>query len=115
MISISTITDRNYLFRTLTLIDSIHKTNIFILCQDTESLDFLKNYKIKNNNNLKLIYLDEIEDIEELKKNSTSRNHREFSVSLKPYLINTILLNHNIEILINLDSDTFFLTMKNFY
>ena len=104
----ATITDKNYLFKTLTLIQSL-KNNAFILCQDQESYDFLKQNFNQEKEKINLISLKEIKNINELKRKSLNRSHREFSVSLKPFLVDHILTNReDVQKLIFLDSDTFF-------
>lgn len=104
----ATITDKNYLFKTLTLIETL-KNNVFILCQDQESYDFLKQNFNQKKEIINLISLKEIKNINELKRKSLNRSHREFSVSLKPFLVDHILRNReDVQKLIFLDSDTFF-------
>lgn len=103
----ATITDKNYLFKTLTLAES-SKDNFSILCQDSESYDFLKNYSFQKNKYISYFKLHQIDRIEELKKKSINRTHREFSVSLKPFFVNHLLNSlQKINKIVFLDSDTF--------
>jgi len=103
----ATITDKNYLFKTLTLIESL-KENIFILCQDIESFNFLNNQKFSKKK-IFAVQLNELKKITKLKNKSFNRTHREFTCSLKPFFLNHIInLKKNIKKIIIVDSDVFF-------
>lgn len=104
-----TITDKNYLYKTLTLINSLD-SQVHILCQDEESYNYLKNFNLsKTCTDIYILKLNDIKNIDKLKIKSSNRTHREFSVSLKPFLINHIFETiKEINKIIFLDSDTFF-------
>ena len=54
---------------------------------------FLKQNFNQEKEKINLISLKEIKNINELKEKSLNRSHREFSVSLKPFLVDHILTN----------------------
>lgn len=95
-----TITDRNFLWQTLNLINNISLRKIYILALDKQSYLYLNKNKKKN----QIIFT--VNRTNHKKKKNQSK--REYIMMLKPIFINLVLRNINKKnILLYLDSDTF--------
>lgn len=109
MINICTITDKNYLIKTVALYLSLQNTTskftLWVLCIDSSSLKLLTKLGLTN---LMLIKLREIEDAE-LKALKKQRTHREYAWTLKSSFISYLLENKKrLSSLIYTDSDMAF-------
>ncbi len=104
-----TLFDKNYLYKGLTLYNSIVKNcnnfKLWILCMDKITFEILQKMELTNT---ELIPLDKIED-KKLLSVKKERNAGEYSWTCKPYLLIHILNNYkNLETITYLDSDLFF-------
>jgi len=113
-ISLCTVSDKNYLIRTITLYLSLKKTTtnfkLYVLCLDSLTYKILSKLKLRD---LEPISIADIED-KELKKIKSERTWREYAWTLKSSIIYYLLSNKKITNLIYVDSDiTFFENAQN--
>ena len=112
MYNFCTITSSNFLVSTLTLLKSIDRKKVFILCLDDKSYKFLKD-RI-NNNFIKLVSISSIDEFFSIKKISENRTKIELIFTLKSIFINFLLekkIKKN-DYLIYSDSDIFFFNVN---
>jgi len=100
------ITDKKYLAQTTILLDQLKDYNVYILCIDTESYNFIfLNYP----NNCEILKLDTLEKFFNLKKIKYSRSYLEYIFTLKSFFIKWIFKKiKNNYYAIYLDSDILF-------
>lgn len=109
MFNFCTLFDKNYLFKGLTLYNSLlghcESFTIWILCMDNTTFEILDQFKLKN---VILIRIEDFED-DELKKIKSTRSVAEYCWTLTPSLPLYILKNNpKLDIISYLDADLFF-------